>query len=239
MTPVIHARPEILGTTAGRPSGNRSTAVIVPTNSDPITDRIRSWSPVPASPRACRTASRADTPVPVGERSSLPGSITEVLCSTRPSSSSAGTPAIWQNEMCAHSGLVGWRNPSCSFAAAVTRAPTSASSAAADGSTRRPRSAASTRTKLSPPNAVSTRISPTPGTSSRASRWSTNEGRFRTSIRSALPSRQRAVTSTRPPGASITNRVTGSIIGTRPVSSSTVATHIELLPDIGGCDTAP
>ena len=37
-----------------------------------------------------------------------------------------------------------------------------------------------------------------------------------------------------PAGASRTNSVTGSTIGSMPVSSSTVATQIVLLPDIGG-----
>ena len=37
-----------------------------------------------------------------------------------------------------------------------------------------------------------------------------------------------------PPGASMANFVSGSTIGTMPVSSSTVATQIEFDPDIGG-----
>ena len=37
-----------------------------------------------------------------------------------------------------------------------------------------------------------------------------------------------------PAGASSTNSVTGSVIGTMPVSSSTVATQIVLLPDMTG-----
>ena len=53
-------------------------------------------------------------------------------------------------------------------------------------------------------------------------------------MRSALPLRHSATTSTRPPGASSTSRVSGSFIGRMPVSSSTVATQIELEPDIGG-----
>ena len=40
--------------------------------------------------------------------------------------------------------------------------------------------------------------------------------------------------STRPPGASRTSRVSGSCIGTMPVSSSTVATQMALEPDMGG-----
>ena len=53
-------------------------------------------------------------------------------------------------------------------------------------------------------------------------------------MRSALPSLQSAVTSIMPPGASSIIVVCGSVIGTMPVSSSTVATHIEFEPDIGG-----
>jgi hypothetical protein len=37
-----------------------------------------------------------------------------------------------------------------------------------------------------------------------------------------------------PAGASRTSSVTGSVIGTMPVSSSTVAVQIVLLPDIAG-----
>jgi len=53
-------------------------------------------------------------------------------------------------------------------------------------------------------------------------------------IRSALPLRQNARARTRPPGASINSSVTGSVMGTIPVSRTTVATQIELDPDIGG-----
>ena len=57
---------------------------------------------------------------------------------------------------------------------------------------------------------------------------------MRTTMRSALPLRQVAVTSTRPPGGSSTMRVSGSCMGTMPVSSNTVATQIAFDPDIGG-----
>ena len=53
-------------------------------------------------------------------------------------------------------------------------------------------------------------------------------------MRSALPLRQKARALTKPPGASITNFVSGSVMGTIPVSSTTVATQIEFDPDIGG-----
>jgi hypothetical protein len=51
---------------------------------------------------------------------------------------------------------------------------------------------------------------------------------------STLPSRHAARISTTPAGASSRSTVSGSSIGTRPVSSSTVATQIVFEPDIGG-----
>ena len=53
-------------------------------------------------------------------------------------------------------------------------------------------------------------------------------------MRSALPFRQSATTSISPPGASSVSRVCGSVIGTMPLSSRTVATQIEFEPDMGG-----
>ena len=73
-----------------------------------------------------------------------------------------------------------------------------------------------------------------PSTSIIASSLSAKLGWLVTQMRSALPSLQSAVTSMMPPGASRIIVVCGSVIGTMPVSSSTVATHIELEPDIGG-----
>src|SRR5271170_280822 len=81
---------------------------------------------------------------------------------------------------------------------------------------------------------MSTFIEPRPSTSSGASSLSTNEGTFWTWMRSALPSRQSATTSIKPPGASSVSRVWGSCIGRMPLSSKTVATQIEFDPDIGG-----
>src|SRR5690242_2926697 len=73
-----------------------------------------------------------------------------------------------------------------------------------------------------------------PATSITASSLSAKEGTLRTLIRSALPLRHVAVTSTIPPGGSSTSFVSGSCIGTMPVSSSTVATQMALEPDMGG-----
>ncbi len=85
-----------------------------------------------------------------------------------------------------------------------------------------------------PPNATSTSIVPTPGTSSRASSWLTNDGTFVSSTLSTRPSRQAARTSTGPAGASRRSLVSGSRNSIIPVSSSTVATQIVFEPDIGG-----
>jgi hypothetical protein len=49
-----------------------------------------------------------------------------------------------------------------------------------------------------------------------------------------LPSRQRASTGTGPAGVSSVSRVTGSRIGSIPVSSSTVTVQMVFEPDIGG-----
>ena len=73
-----------------------------------------------------------------------------------------------------------------------------------------------------------------PSTSSGASSRSAKQGTFSTSTHSTLPARQPAVMSTRPPGASSANVVTGSPIATMPVSRSTVTTQIVFEPDIGG-----
>ena len=81
---------------------------------------------------------------------------------------------------------------------------------------------------------MSTLSVPSPATSSGASSFATKDGTLRTLIVSALPSRQAAVISTRPAGASSVSLVCGSCIGRIPVSSRTVATQIAFEPDIGG-----
>ena len=73
-----------------------------------------------------------------------------------------------------------------------------------------------------------------PSTSSAASSLPAKLGRFSTKMRSALPSLHSARTRTRPPGASSVIRVSGSVIGRMPASSSTVDTQIEFEPDMGG-----
>ena len=52
-----------------------------------------------------------------------------------------------------------------------------------------------------------------------------------------FPSRHAALTRMSPAGASSVSSVTGSVIGSIPVSSSTVTTHIVFVPDIPGYST--
>ena len=63
---------------------------------EPISDTAVSRSPSAIWPRACSTAMRADSAVPVGERSTLPGRIATAALARRPSgprSSGAGEQA--------------------------------------------------------------------------------------------------------------------------------------------------
>src|SRR3954465_4049091 len=77
-------------------------------------------------------------------------------------------------------------------------------------------------------------VSARPSTSSGASSANTNAGTFFNVTDTHLPSRHSATMSTGPAGMSRRNLVSGSVIGTTPVSNSTVAMHIVLEPDIGG-----
>ena len=67
--------------------------------------------------------------------------------------------------------------------------------------------------------------------------WVAKAGTFRNVTAVTLPSRHSALTRMRPAGASSVSSVTGSIIGSIPVSSRTVATHIVFVPDIPGYST--
>ena len=82
--PVIQARPVISGTIAGRPATVVSSATR-PVKRVPITDSLTNASPTASSPRACSWASRADVPVPHGERSSQPGWIAVAARASAPS----------------------------------------------------------------------------------------------------------------------------------------------------------
>ena len=73
---------------------------------------------------------------------------------------------------------------------------------------------------------------PTSGTSTAASSAVQNDGTFSKVMSSTRPPEQRADTCTSPAGASRTIRVSGSTIGTIPVSSSTAAVLIAFVPDI-------
>ena len=88
-----------------------------------------------------------------------------------------------------------------------------------------------------PPHATSTGTVPSVGTSIGASRWAANAGTLRKVTPSTLPSRHSARTRMSPAGASRTISVTGSTIGSIPVSRSTVATQIVFVPDIPGYST--
>ncbi len=76
--PVSQARPAMLGTMAGRPAIDVS-ASIRQSKREPMIETPRKASPTLQPPRACRTAMRAEQPVPVGERSILPGRTTTAL----------------------------------------------------------------------------------------------------------------------------------------------------------------
>ena len=92
-------------------------------------------------------------------------------------------------------------------------------------------------TKNIPPYATSTVTVPRWGTSTGAAMWVAKAGTFRNVTAVTLPSRHSALTRMRPAGASRVSSVTGSIIGSIPVSSRTVATHIVFEPDIPGYST--
>ena len=88
-----------------------------------------------------------------------------------------------------------------------------------------------------PPYATSTATVPRPGTSIGASRCVANAGTLRNVTPVTLPPSQVARTRIRPAGASSTSSVTGSVIGSMPVSRSTVTTQMVLVPDIPGYST--
>jgi hypothetical protein len=68
----------MIGTMAGRPL-ILAWRAIRQTNSEPMMERARETSPSDICPRALKTAMRALLPVPVGERSILPGRMTHAF----------------------------------------------------------------------------------------------------------------------------------------------------------------
>ena len=82
--PVIHARPEISGTTAGRPATSVSSTMRQ-TNSEPMIERPVKRCPTASCPRAWSTAMRAEQPVPVGS---------EFVCRIVEEANVAGRPAV-------------------------------------------------------------------------------------------------------------------------------------------------
>ena len=94
--PVIHARPVISGTTAGRAAD--LDLLDEPAGEARADDRLvdERPRPAPSSPRACSCAMRAHVPVPHGERSSQPGWIEVALRASAPSRPGAWKTTWWQ-----------------------------------------------------------------------------------------------------------------------------------------------
>ena len=91
---------------------------------------------------------RAEQPVPVGERSILPGRIATALRPvSSPSIRSTGA-ANWQKEIWSQAVPPGWTKPSCSSAARVILMPASARSRASSGLIAKPNVAALAMTAL-------------------------------------------------------------------------------------------
>ena len=118
---------------------------------EPISDTAVSWSPSAISPRACSTAMRAESAVPVGERSTLPGRIATAALARRPSASRSRAPAKRQKEMWRQSGFSGWWKPSASLAARGDAHPEAGNVVGLVGGERKAERRGSTKTKLSPP----------------------------------------------------------------------------------------
>ena len=78
---------------------------------------------------------------------------------------------------------------------------------------------------------------PSCGTSTGVSRWVAKAGTLRNVTPVTLPPAHVARIRISPAGASSAISVTGSVIGSMPVSSSTVATQIVLVPDMPGYST--
>ena len=74
---------------------------------------------------------------------------------------------------------------------------------------------------------------PKPATSTAASRRSTKLGTFSNSTDRHRPSRHSATALTGPAGVSTITMVSGSLIGTMPVSRMTVTVQIRFEPDMG------
>ena len=220
----------------GRMAGMSPTCAVpstVPMNSVPSTDSCTNRSPSPIWPRACITASRAQVPVPQGERSSRPGETTDGIA--------RALLAAVQPQRTGEQGLVdgvdlgfsGCTAGTCSAAAALMRSPTATRSAPSSLVSAKPRDAGvDQRVDHAAICDVDVTV-PRPATSTARSSAKTNAGTLSKVTLTHLPSRHCAVTGTRPAGASSTICVTGSRIGIIPVSSSAVTVQIVFVPDIG------
>ncbi len=120
-----------------------------PSNVEPIAEACVIASPTAIRPRACSTAIRADSPVPVAERSSRPGATTTAFRLTAPTPCHGS--AIWTMLTPAMAGFSGWEQGSCSRAAARIRSPASERSRASPGSIAKPSAAASAIAYHMPP----------------------------------------------------------------------------------------
>lgn len=101
--PVIQARPLMLGTMARR-SPTVTARRSLPTNSELMMDvALKSWPGV-ICPFAASKAMRADTAVPVGDLSTLPGSIATAERAVKPVGVVLRGPANKQKETCCQSG---------------------------------------------------------------------------------------------------------------------------------------
>src|SRR5918995_965313 len=120
--PVIQALPRIAGMMAGR-SPTSVSETIRPTNSEPMADACVIESPDFMLPRAWSAAMRAESPVPVAERSSRPGATTTAFRLTAPTPCHGS--AIWTMLTPAIDGFSGCSQGSCSRAAARIRSPAS------------------------------------------------------------------------------------------------------------------
>jgi len=111
--PVIQALPVIDGMIAGL-SASFVSASMRPVKRDSMIERPMNRSPGRISPLACNTAISAEQPVPVGERSILPGLMTQAFRLVSVPDSRTSGPVRKAKEIRSHPESTGWRKPSCS-----------------------------------------------------------------------------------------------------------------------------
>ncbi len=137
-------------TTAGAPA----TRVVSITSLRKLVPMIEQWSktwPSAIWPRACMTASRAQVPVPQGERSSRPGDTTTVFLAVSRSPVRSTGPVNSVTVTSRISGFSGCTTGNCSTAAALIFWPTTQMSRASSGVMAKPQAPASTSANIMPP----------------------------------------------------------------------------------------